>query len=174
MLGPYLALYRPVLHDLVQPLLSLLAVLFSPALCGSTSWVFIISCAKKFFVSFLSYNSISYLFHQAPLAVVSQDLVKNNSTSNLAITSLILQAIFSPQPSILQSELSDFLDILKSRWSMHLIILVTFRCTYSNSTIAFLKQWDQNQQALFCLLLLLLYMVLFNTKCVIQQLPQGK
>jgi len=39
----------PIVHEFVQPLLSPLALLVSPALCSSKSQVFTISCANNFF-----------------------------------------------------------------------------------------------------------------------------
>ena len=45
---------------------------------------------------FISYKSTSYSFHQAHLALVLQDLMNSNSTSNLSITFLILQTTYSP------------------------------------------------------------------------------
>ena len=71
MSGPSLEVYVPVIHKLVQTLLSLLAgqrVLGVHHLLG------------KQIISFISYKLFSYLFHGAPLALVSQDLVNNNST----------------------------------------------------------------------------------------------
>lgn len=49
MSGPCLPIYGPVVHELAQTLLSLLAVPVSPESQGSEPQVFTTSCAKKFF-----------------------------------------------------------------------------------------------------------------------------